>query len=183
REKINAMKAALPSVEGRVRLMAALLLYTGMRFEEVLGLRWEDITDEWITVSRAVVHPTRNLPVVKCPKTKTSERRIPLAEPLKELLTPKYKSGFILFSDRSPKRDSPLSYTEARRVFDKIRRQFGLEKYTAHDFRDTCATEWRENGMSLDLIARLLGHAKTETTERRYVKYRADIMTGAREMM
>ena len=183
REKINAMKAALPSVEGRVRLMAALLLYTGMRFEEVLGLRWEDITDEWIAVSRAVVHPTRNLPVVKCPKTKTSERRIPLAEPLKELLTPKYKSGFVLFSDRSPKRDSPLSYTEARRVFDKIRRQFGLEKYTAHDFRDTCATEWRENGMSLDLIARLLGHAKTETTERRYVKYRADIMTGAREMM
>ena len=183
REKRNAMKETLPSVEGRVRLMAALLLYTGMRFEEVLGLRWEDITDEWITVSRAVVHPTRNLPVVKCPKTKTSERRIPLAEPLKELLTPKYKSGFILFSDRSPKRDSPLSYTEARRVFDKIRRQFGLEKYTAHDFRDTCATEWRENGMSLDLIARLLGHAKTETTERRYVKYRADIMTGAREMM
>lgn len=183
RNIIDDMKAALPSLEGRERLMLALLVYTGMRFEEVLGLRWEDITDSWITIRRAVVHPTRNLPTVKSPKTKTSERQIPLAKPLDELLAPKYKTGYLLYSDRSKKRESPLSYTEARRVFDKIRKRFSIEKYTAHDFRDTCATEWRENGMPLDLIARLLGHAKTETTERRYVKYRTDIMTEAREMM
>lgn len=183
KENINAMKEAAPSLEGRERLMTGLLLYTGMRFEEILGLRWEDIQDDWITIRRAVVHPTRNLPTVKCPKTKTSGRQIPLVEHLKELLTPKYKTGFILYSDRNAKRESPLSYTEARRVFDKIRKQFGIEKYTAHDFRDTCATEWRENGMPLDLIARLLGHAKTETTERRYVKYRTEMMTDAREMM
>jgi len=62
-------------------------------------------------------------------------------------------------------------------------RRFGISAYTPHDFRDTCATEWRKNGMSLDMIARLLGHAKTETTEKRYVKYNEEVLSGVREMM
>ena len=37
--------------------------------------------------------------------------------------------------------------------------------------------------MSLDMIARLLGHAKTETTEKRYVKYNEEVLSGVREMM
>ena len=76
-----------------------------------------------------------------------------------------------------------MSYTEARRVFDKIRRRFSIEDYSAHDFRDTCATEWREKGIPLDVIARMLGHSKTETTEKRYVKYRTEIMDEARKLM
>lgn len=62
----------------------------------------------------------------------------------------------------------------------KIRKIFGLGGYSAHDFRDTCATEWREAGMNLDLIARMLGHSKTETTEQRYVKYRDTMMDEAK---
>ena len=43
--------------------MAALLYCTGMRIEEVLGLRWEDIDTErgCIHIRRAVVHPGRNM--------------------------------------------------------------------------------------------------------------------------
>ena len=89
----------------------------------------------------------------------------------------------MLASDKDPKRGTPLSYTESRRIFDKIRKRFSIQEYSAHDFRDTCATEWRENGMSLDVIARLLGHSKTETTEKRYVKYRDDLLEGAKNQM
>ena len=139
--------------------------------------------DSWFMIERAVVHPDRNQPVIKGTKTKTSERQIPLVPELKELLGEKYKKGFILATDKDPSRETPLSYSEARRLFDKIRKRFGIQDFTAHDFRDTCATEWRENGMPLDLIARLLGHDKTETTERRYVKYRTEMMDEAKEMM
>ena len=163
--------------------MAGLLCYTGMRFEEVLGLRWEDISDEYITVRRAVVHPNRNMPEVKKPKTKTSERQIPISEELKKVLGDSKKHGYLLYSSKSKTNETPLSYTEARRIFDKIRKRFDITSYTAHDFRDTCATEWRENGMSLDVIARLLGHSKTETTEKRYVKYRTELMDEARRCM
>ena len=76
-----------------------------------------------------------------------------------------------------------MSYAEARNTFRRVRSRFQLDGFSAHDFRDTCATEWRENGMQLDLVARLLGHAKTETTERRYVKYREETLNNVRNLM
>lgn len=181
---MDNLKAGLHDLPDKERWMGGLLCYTGMRFEEVLGIRWEDITDDWITVKRAVVHPSRNAPEVKCPKTKTSKRKIPMTNELKELLKGGAKKGFVLASNKDKKLETPLSYTEARYLLGKIRKKFGIEEYSAHDFRDTCATEWRENGMPLDTIARLLGHSKTETTEKRYVKYRDEgVLDKARDLM
>ena len=187
REKMKEIRLGLNALPERELLMTALLCYTGMRFEEILGLRWEDIDfyqNQQITVRRAVVHPNRSLPEVKCPKTKTSERIIPMSPRLfAAIFHRSHETGFVLYSNKDETRETPLSYTEARRCFDHIRKRFGITEYTAHDFRDTCATEWREDGMPLDVIARLLGHSKTETTEKRYVKYRVEIMEKAREMM
>lgn len=169
----------------RVRMMLALLSYTGMRMEEVLGLRWEDIDFDngWIYIQRAVVHPKRNLAEVKPPKSKTSERRIPLANELKRYLRPYQPKGFVLYSYSDSTRETAMSYTEARRVFQKIREHFGIQEYSAHDFRDTCATEWREAGIPLDVVSKMLGHSKTDITEKRYVKYRDDIFQGVRDVM
>lgn len=183
KDKMDAIKSSLDDLPWREKAMGALLCYTGMRFEEVLGLRWEDISDDMITVRRAVVHPNRNLPEVKAPKTKTSERLIPLHSRITELLGKPYQHGFIIPTDKDPKRETPLSYTEARRAFDRIRKKFDISEFSAHDFRDTCATEWRENGMPLDVISRILGHSKTETTEQRYVKYRTGLYEEARKCM
>lgn len=185
KDKFDKIKMEVGTMAWREKALGGLLCYTGMRFEEVLGVKWEDISEEWITVRRAVVHPNRNLPEIKCPKTKTSERKIPLHEDLKVILDSfeGKKVGFLLFPTDDPKHKSPLSYSEARRSFNKIRIKFGLSGYTAHDFRDTCATVWRENGIPLDVIARLLGHSKTETTEKRYVKYREEILEEAKVKM
>ena len=171
--------------DDRVRRMATLLCNTGMRLEEVLGLKWEDIDfiDNWIYIERAVVHPTRNMPEVKCPKSVTSKRRIPLTNTIKLQLGERFTSGFVLHSDGSDTRQCPLSYTEARRCIKKIKDMFGLQNYSAHDFRDTCATEWREAGIPTDIIARLLGHSKSDITENRYVKYRDEIFQGVRNVM
>ena len=81
------------------------------------------------------------------------------------------------------KRETPMSYTEAKKAFDRIRDMCDVKEYSAHDFRDTCATEWRESGISIDMIARLLGHQKTEVTEQRYVKYRPELYKQAKEKM
>ena len=187
KEKMADIRLGLNALPERELLMTALLCYTGMRFEEILGLRWEDIDfyqKQQITVRRAVVHPNRNMPEIKCPKTKTSERVVPMSTGLFSAIFHKsHETGFVLYSNKDETRETPLSYTEARRCFDHIRKRFGITEYTAHDFRDTCATEWRENGMSLDIIARMLGHSKTETTEKRYVKYRGEMMEKARKMM
>ena len=81
------------------RRMAALLYCTGMRIEEVLGLRWEDIDTErgCIHIRRAVVHPGRNMPEIKSTKSK-AERTIPLPRHLLDELSPKEETGFLLNS-------------------------------------------------------------------------------------
>ena len=166
-DKMLEIKDGLPNIrEPKIRYMGGLLCYTGMRYEEVLGCRFEDIsTDGWLTICRAVVHPNRNMPILKCTKTKTSDRLIPCPENLLHLLKEGPETGFVLPTRKDPTRETPMSYTEARRVFAKFQNIFGIQDYSPHDFRDTCATEWRESGIPLDVIARMLGHAKTETTE------------------
>lgn len=179
KEKMEQIRLEVPSLDLKEKLMVSLLSYTGMRFEEVLGIRWDDINDDWIKIQRAVIHPQRNQPLIKTPKTKTSNRILPYFPELKEVIENCRSKGFILASDKDPTGETPLSYSEARRIFEKIRKHFDIQEYSAHDFRDTCATEWREKGIPLDVIARLLGHAKTETTERKYVKYRTDLLVAA----
>lgn len=183
-DKLVEIRKGLNGLDVRERHMAVLLCSTGMRFEEVLGLRWEDIDFQhgWIDISRAVIHPTRNYPEVKETKTKSSQRRIPIDDFVRDQLLPRHFTGFVLYSHSDPEREKPLSYTEARRSFDKIRSRFDIEDYTAHDFRDTCATEWREQGIPTDVIARLLGHSKSEITEKKYVKYRQELFDGVREI-
>ncbi len=177
-EKMTTIRLEAPTLDRKEKLMIGLLSYTGMRFEEVLGIRWDDINDDWIKIQRAVVHPTRNQPLIKSTKTKTSTRIIPYFPDLKNLIEDCRTNGFILASDKDPNGETPLSYTEARRVFEKLRARFDIKEYSAHDFRDTCATEWREKGIPLDIIARLLGHAKTETTERKYIDYREGLLAA-----
>lgn len=183
RDKMKEIRDNLTSLDLREMIVCALLSYTGMRLEEVLGLMWSDIDDNTIHIIRAVVHPGRNLPEVKDPKTKTSKRIIPYPEELKKILEPHRSNGYLVYSKNGEVGERPLSFTEVRRVIDKIKKRFDLNGYSAHDFRDTCATEWRENGMPLDVIARILGHSKTETTEKRYVKYREDILETAKSLM
>ena len=82
------------------KLMVTLFSCTGMRFEEVLGIRWNDINEDWITIQRAVVHPKRNASLIRKPKTKTSNRIIPYKKELKDLIEDCRTAGYILAADK-----------------------------------------------------------------------------------
>lgn len=88
--------------------MAALLYCTGMRIEEVLGLRWEDIDTErgCIHIRRAVVQPGRNMPEIKSTKSK-AEQTIPLPRHLLDESEPShFRVTFSTNSVQKKKRDS-----------------------------------------------------------------------------
>lgn len=99
------------------RRMAALLYCTGMRIEEVLGLRWEDIDTErsCIYIRRAVVHPGRNMPEIKSTKSK-AERTIPLPRHLFDELSPKEETGFLLNSYTDLSRENPVELYRSRKI-------------------------------------------------------------------
>ena len=178
-ELFKRIREGLHELPDNERRMMAILTYTGLRLEEVLGLRWEDIDIEHmrLSVRRAVVHADRNKPEIKAPKTVSSRRTIPITEEFVEEMKPLGTTGFVLGGEE------PLTYTVQKKMFIRIRKKMGFEGYSAHDFRATCATVWRENGMQLDLVKNMLGHGDTAVTERCYVNYRDQSMDEARDVL
>lgn len=87
------------------------------RLEEALGLQWADINAESgaIHIRRAVTHPTRNQPEIKRPKTESSIRTIGLSPLAVPYLTRGRDNDFRFGGS------SPLSYTQVRRMCDRIK--------------------------------------------------------------
>ena len=66
----------------------------------------------------------------------------------------------VTASYKDLKRETPMSYTEAKKAFDRIRDMCDVKEYSAHDFRDTCATEWRDSRKALAAIVEEFRFAK-----------------------
>ena len=124
-EKMMVVRNGIGLLPLRERRIVALLSYTGMRLEEVLGLRWEDLNceEQTISIQRAVVHPKQHTPVIKPPKTQTSIRVIPLISQLVSLLSPMESTGFILGGTNrllTSSKNVPLIKSELRLVWKHI---------------------------------------------------------------
>lgn len=79
-EAENIISALVEHVD--CQLIVALAFFLGLRPGEIQGLCWEDVTDEWIHIRRAVV---RN--VVGETKTKTSVASLPVIAPVRVPMT------------------------------------------------------------------------------------------------
>ena len=109
-----------------------------MRLEEVLGLRPADIDFEKkeIRISRAVTHPTRNQPEVKETKTESSSRTIGLSSLALPFIETNTKGNFLFGGDQ------PLSYTQVRRMCNRIKKDIGFDgNITPIRFRTTVLTD------------------------------------------
>lgn len=151
------------------RAYMALQALHPLRLEEVLGLQPEDVDTEnmVIHIRRAVTHPTRNQPEVKDTKTDSSCRTIGLsALALPHLLSG--SKGCFLFGG-----DSPLSYTQVRRMCDRIKRDIAFgENITPIRFRTTVLTDLYDQTKDIKLAQAAAGHTTPAMTLKYYVKGR-----------
>ena len=117
-EKLIAATKGLPPY-----LFVMLGLYTGMRREEILGLKWDsvflDLDAPYLTVQRAW-HTENNRPVILNElKTKAAKRNIPIPNRLLEALKEakaNSTSEFVVCN-----RDGgPLTYTQFKRLWTYI---------------------------------------------------------------
>jgi integrase len=140
-----------------------------LRLEEVLGLHPEDIDTNRmeIHIRRAVTHPTRNQPEVKDTKTDGSHRTIGLSSiALPSLLTA--STGRFLFGG-----DKPLTYTQVRRMCNRIKRDTGFsENITPIRFRTTVLTDLYDQTKDIKLTQAAAGHTTSAMTLKYYVKGR-----------
>lgn len=92
-EEFERIASLLHLLDDNARLYMALVMYTGMRRGEVLGLCWKDIDPERneIHVVRNVTYPKKNQGVIGTPKTESGKRTIPIASALLQQLVPPLK--------------------------------------------------------------------------------------------
>lgn len=162
-EDIQDIIDHLDVLDGYDRLFMALLIYTGMRRSEALGLRWEDVdfAKGVINVNRAVTFAS-NRPVVGGTKSEAGVRIIPLHQQLKDILTPvRHLSGYIIGQDQ------PFTETKYKRMWERIGKKIDLHGATAHTFRHTFIT-MASSHLDIKTLQSIAGHSDISTTMNRY---------------
>lgn len=151
----------------------------GLRRGELNALEWPDIDFEagGIFVRKSYSVIKNGKPVIKSPKTETSERFVDLPIWYMELLR-KYKVQWneqrLAMGDQWCGGDrqflfhqgdgQPIYPTTPAHVWYKIMDKHGLPRIRLHDLRHTAATLLIEAGEDLKTIQERLGHTKYTTT-------------------
>ena len=158
------------------RRFIALLIFTGMRRGEVLGLRWTDIDFKGmrIHVEQNVTYPHgQNEPHIGSTKTEHGTRTIPLVPELADLLEYSGEEGYVITSKRCS-RENPVTLTVVTRMTKRIGSRIDMHGATPHVFRHSFATMANEVGAQMKDIQDLIGDADFNTTANRYVHSREE---------
>lgn len=131
-------------------LALKLLLLTGCRKSEVLGLQWS-----WIDIDRGII---------SLPDSKTGARHIRFGEAAREVLRsiPRlHGSPYVFPSTRDDGRLVGIT-----KLWHTIRAKADLNDVRIHDLRHTFASAAVSGGESVYILASLLGHSQVRTTQR-----------------
>lgn len=151
------------------RAFLALHALHPLRPEEVLGLQWRDVDFRRgiIRVERAATHPGRNQPLVKETKTEASRRAIDLVAQAIPYFRRGAPEDFVV---GGPK---PLTYTQVRRMCQRIQRDTGFEEsVTPRRFRTTVLTDLYDQTKDVKQAQAAAGHTTAAMTLKHYVKGR-----------
>ena len=170
-EVVARVKLSIPYLEEpRERLYMGLLAYTGMRLEEIAGLKWENIhlDSHYGEVRRVVVYPDKKQPIIReKTKTKSSTRDFIIPNALKDILEPLQQTSGYVIHGRDP--EQPCYYATLRRTYRNAFKALGIYNlYNNHDWRATFGTQLKEANLSSAQVADLLGHADTRMVETVY---------------
>jgi integrase len=125
-----------------------LLLVTGCRKNEILGLRWD-----WVKFDRRCLD---------LPDSKTGAKTVPLASVALEILAALPRASvWVLPATRGA---GPLVGLDI--AWFKVREGAGLPGLRLHDLRHSFASFAVADGSSLYLVGKVLGHRHARTTEK-----------------
>lgn len=172
--EVIRIKKAIPDIQNeQERLYMALLTYTGMRREEIVGLGWEHIhlEERYGSIHRTVTYPNNKKAIVRNKtKTKHSERDFIIPDALYEILKPLLKtSGYIIHGKND---NEPIPPSSLRRLYKGAFNKLQIHNHDNHDWRTTFGTQLKELGLTSPQIADLMGHADTRMVERVYAPRR-----------
>lgn len=175
----------------RFKAAITILFNTGLRKEELFGLKWKDIkySEKKFEIRRAVVsleeeycNPEDVIEfitdkiVCKPPKNESSRRNVAvpaccldvLTDYRKDQIKNGYKAGeddYIFQQVRKHGFWNPSYLTKEWAEFIKY---FNLKKITVHDIRHSHATDLLNSGVYIQIVSKRLGHSDVATTLKIY---------------
>jgi integrase len=169
REELTAFFALLP---GEWVPLFQVLVQTGLRISEAVGLTWGDLELDAAT-PRLNVRRQIYRGYVGPPKTRYGRRTIPLSRGTAALLS-EMRETSQYGGDADPVFATPLGTpldvsNVRRRVLQPVARQAGLGSMGFHVFRHTCASLLFDAGRNLKQIQEWLGHHDPGFTLSTYV--------------
>lgn len=158
----------------------SFLLNTGCRFGEAGALMEKDLRDGGIRVERTLTKTLDGrLTVGRDAKTGRSARMIPARREALDAIREQRRQnarqfgadGGLIF--RAPK-GGLLGARCVGKDIDELCRAAGIERFSAHAFRDTFATRAVESGMQPKTLQEILGHADIGVTMNLYAHVMED---------
>ena len=146
-------------VAGVIIAAIELLLFTGLRRGEALGLRWANVDLAAGTIA---------LPDTKAGRPQIVVINTPARQVLEALWRQREGSPWVLRSSASPKR--PLAAEVLQNAWERIRTAAGLDDVRVHDLRHTVGTHASLTGANAFGIRDLLRHQDIAMTGR-YVNW------------
>lgn len=162
----DQLSELLSHLHGMAYYVARFLVLTGCRIGEATALTPDDIGERYVTISKAYAFHVHE---ITSPKTSTSIRDIYIQPELAELLA-EFKKWRALDCMAYGIRPRTLFYTRTGGYYTEGDFSRQLRPYGAHPhiLRHTHVALLAEQGMSLDAIARRIGHAGSGTTKAVY---------------
>lgn len=152
-----------------------LLYFLGLRKGETQALTWRDIDfkKETININKTLTTQIKGIPwVVGPPKTKSSNRVLPLTKKLisdlkilkeESLKYKDFSEDWFVFG-----KTKPFPETTICTVKNQYCEDANVKQIRIHDFRHSCASLLINQGASIALVSKYLGHSNITITLNTY---------------
>ena len=193
----------------RLHAYVVVSLLTGIRTEEARALRWSHVVTRgvadgavWVPVTEAgfdherfAIYVWRSVRAHGDTKTEKSRRTLELPTQAAEALRThhlrqarerlaagkRWRDHGLVFASQA---GTPLDASHVRRAFKAITKKAGLgENWTPRELRHSFVSLMSDNGVPLETIADLVGHASTAVTEEVYRHQLKPVITQGAETM
>lgn len=165
-----------------LRDILTMMFYTGMRFNEVVNLRWEMYKPE----RRMMVLPPEATKEGKSAnKVRLRSKRVPLRQEVMEMLEARRKGGgenvvraigfVFLYEGRyhdhcGTYQGKPIAASMVRKAWAKAVQKAGLDGLQMRDLRHTWKTNAQRSGMDPSTRNLIVGHSSQRSVEDRYIR-------------